>query len=44
MGRSVPTIGDNLDTGAAVEMRYPLISQRLALVPNDGMSDASGDG
>jgi len=44
VGRRVPTIGEMLETGVAVEKRNPLIFQRLAPVFHDGMSDASGDG
>ena len=44
VGRSVPTIGEILETGSAEERRYPLNFQCLAFVLTDGMSDASGDG
>ena len=43
VGRSVPTNGEILETGAAVQRHYLLIFQRLARVLNDGMSDARGD-
>ena len=44
VGRRVPTIGEILETGVAVEKPNPLIFQRLAPVFHDGMSDASRDG
>ena len=44
VGRSVPTIGEFLETGSPEISRYPLIFQRLVTILNDGMSDARGDG
>src|SRR6266446_4854113 len=44
VGRSVPTIGECLETGSAEESGYPLIFQGLTPVLNDGMSDARSDG
>ena len=44
VGRSVPTIGECLETGSVEESGYPLMFQGLAPVLKDGMFDAKGEG